>query len=544
MAKKIRDFRTEKPEANRLICVTDAHGNCQGHLSTKIVWDGERIRTDLAHNLLVDPDNIVSWFYLDELYEKKQQKSIIMNTINEGKRVKSLNLIYTTMSENNSVVKMLRKRCGETGINLILVNPDKASLYKTADGFTLDTGAGQYSISPKNTVVMPRHPVLNSSESRNFQQTLEFYNFFTINTLAAIDACEDKYTTDRILRNNGIASPKSVVVNVDDLSDLDNKVATLGSMFPIVGKTLKGSLGIGVFICDSMMSLRSVLQMLSRIKPGQEIMLQQMIKSEYDLRIHVFNRNYGLSNKGGLEDYDIIGVMRRNKISDDFRSNFSLGATVERTELTDEQKDIAIRSARAIGCRWCGVDIITDSVTGENYVIEVNASPGLKGIESIYDDGNSPLDYIFRFMSNFISVTPEISVLGAKEYGEISMGDVQHYGSVVGFDMNRELSLVKVSASDLTYDERANKLGFHIGEQYFNVTPESVATYGGERSYLVSARVYFNNKEYKHIMFMVCVDSEDRGIVLGNNFLGHLGDKVLIDVSAEFLVTDNLKEDL
>ena len=54
------------PEPNRLLYVIDAKGNMQGHLSSKIVWDGECFRTDLAHSLLVDANNIVGWRYLDE----------------------------------------------------------------------------------------------------------------------------------------------------------------------------------------------------------------------------------------------------------------------------------------------------------------------------------------------------------------------------------------------------------------------------------------------------------------------------------------------
>ena len=59
-------FPDEMPEPNRLLYVIDAKGNRQGHLSSKIVWDGECFRTDLAHSLLVDANNIVGWRYLDE----------------------------------------------------------------------------------------------------------------------------------------------------------------------------------------------------------------------------------------------------------------------------------------------------------------------------------------------------------------------------------------------------------------------------------------------------------------------------------------------
>lgn len=460
--------------------------------------------------------------------------------LTESKKIKNLNLVFTAINKNSGIVKMLKKRCDDNGINLIVVDPNNSSVIKTKDGhFMIRTATDAYKVSPKNTVVMPRHPVLMSSEGRNFLQSMEFYKFFVINNLASIDACEDKYTTDRILCNNNIETPKSVIVNVDDLGNLEDKVAMLGNVFPVVGKTLKGSLGIGVFICDSMMSLKSVLQMLSRIKPGQEIMLQQMINSDYDLRVHVYNKNYNLNCRGNISDYDIIGVMRRNKISNDFRSNFSLGATVETFEITEEQKEIAIKSAQAVGCRWCGVDIITDRATGENYVIEVNASPGLSGIESIYKDGGSPLDYIFTFLKNFISVTPDISVLGKEESAMVSIGDADKVLTTVTFDINRELSLIKIPDSDCIYDEKQNKLSFHFKGEYVTVSPDSTAYYNGGQSYIISGSVVFNNHKYNHVMFMVCRENEGEFVIMGNNFIGNLGEKVMIDVSTSYIVTDD-----
>lgn len=71
-------FPDEMPEENRLLYVIDAKGNRQGHLGTKIVWDGKCFRTDLAHVLLVDPDNIVGWRYLNEDRESLKENGPVM----------------------------------------------------------------------------------------------------------------------------------------------------------------------------------------------------------------------------------------------------------------------------------------------------------------------------------------------------------------------------------------------------------------------------------------------------------------------------------
>ena len=62
-----RPFPQEIPEPFRRIVVKDKNGEYQGHLSTPIVWDGERFVSDLAHYMTVDPNNIVEWQYINEI---------------------------------------------------------------------------------------------------------------------------------------------------------------------------------------------------------------------------------------------------------------------------------------------------------------------------------------------------------------------------------------------------------------------------------------------------------------------------------------------
>ena len=52
---------------------------------------------------------------------------------------------------------------------------------------------------------------------------------------------------------------------------------------------------------------------------------------------------------------------------------------MEDKELTDEQKEIIIDTAKLSGCRWVGVDLM-DCEDGSNVVIEYNSSPGVQGI--------------------------------------------------------------------------------------------------------------------------------------------------------------------
>ena len=83
--------------------------------------------------------------------------------------------------------------------------------------------------------------------------------------------------------------------------------------------------------------------------------------------------------------------MKRVKISGDFRSNVSLGATAEKVELTKEQEEIALKVAKISGMPWCAVDIMplvkdSNPEIGDNVVLEYNSSPGTDGISEVIDE--------------------------------------------------------------------------------------------------------------------------------------------------------------
>ena len=76
---------------------------------------------------------------------------------------------------------------------------------------------------------------------------------------------------------------------------------------------------------------------------------------------------------------EVVASMRRKAHGSEFRSNFHLGGSVSIVELTEEQREIAIRSTETLGLELAGVDML-ESERGP-LVLEVNSSPGLEGIE-------------------------------------------------------------------------------------------------------------------------------------------------------------------
>jgi len=76
----------------------------------------------------------------------------------------------------------------------------------------------------------------------------------------------------------------------------------------------------------------------------------------------------------------VVASMKRQSLDDDFRSNLHQGGSGESVKLTDEEKKVAIKAARAMGLPICGVDMMRSS--RGPLVLEVNSSPGF-GIEKV-----------------------------------------------------------------------------------------------------------------------------------------------------------------
>ena len=71
--------------------------------------------------------------------------------------------------------------------------------------------------------------------------------------------------------------------------------------------------------------------------------------------------------------------MLRQGPEGEFRSNLHRGGTASLVKLTPEERSTAVRSAKAMGLRVAGVNMLRSN--HGPVVMEVNSSPGLEGIE-------------------------------------------------------------------------------------------------------------------------------------------------------------------
>ena len=76
----------------------------------------------------------------------------------------------------------------------------------------------------------------------------------------------------------------------------------------------------------------------------------------------------------------VIAAMKRQGAPGEFRSNLHRGGTAEPVRITSAERRAAVGAARAMGLNVAGVDILRSN--HGPLVLEVNSSPGLRGIEA------------------------------------------------------------------------------------------------------------------------------------------------------------------
>jgi len=151
--------------------------------------------------------------------------------------------------------------------------------------------------------------------------------------------------------------------------------------------------------------------------------------------------------------------MKREAVEKDFRTNYSLGGKVSGYEISDEIKDLACRAANAVGCHWCGVDLMIDSKSGKPYILEVNSSPGTEGISEaigrpIVDD---VIDYV-EDKNNWSYSKLEIGYL--ESIGIPTVGKM-----VAKFDTGNGSSACSIQADNAIEDD--GNLLWNIGDSKF-----------------------------------------------------------------------------
>lgn len=194
----------------------------------------------------------------------------------------------------------------------------------------------------------------------------EMQGAWTVSSSIAITRARNKLRAAQLLTKAGIDTPRTFVSR--NTTDIDALLDHIG--VPMIIKLATGTHGNGVVLADTKKAAKSALQAFYLYnEDGTNILLQEYIKESAGIDIRAF-----------VVGSKVVASMKRQSLDDDFRSNLHKGGEGTAVKLTDEERKIAVRAAKAMGLHVAGVDLMRSS--RGPLILEVNASPGF-GIERV-----------------------------------------------------------------------------------------------------------------------------------------------------------------
>lgn len=168
----------------------------------------------------------------------------------------------------------------------------------------------------------------------------------------------------QILAKENIPVPKTIFTNYTE--DLEGFLSLIDE-YPMIIKWIKSTHGIGVVKAENKSSAVSIMEAFLRMK-SRSIAQEFIGEAEgEDIRAFV------IGNK-------VVAAMKRIAQKGEFRSNLHRGGRAEIVKLDSEETRVCLNASRVLGLNIAGVDFLR-SKDGPK-VMEVNASPGLEGIET------------------------------------------------------------------------------------------------------------------------------------------------------------------
>ncbi len=191
----------------------------------------------------------------------------------------------------------------------------------------------------------------------------EMMNVYCLNKSLPITSSRDKLNTLQLLSHENLPMPTTSFSH--SVYETKHLIKMVGGA-PLVIKLLEGTKGVGVVLAETSKAAESVINAFKSLKA--DILVQEFIKESKGRDIRCFV----VGNK-------VVAAMERQAEEGEFRANMHLGGKARAIEITDEEKNIAIKAVKTLGLDIAGVDMVRSN-SGPK-ILEINSSPGLEGIE-------------------------------------------------------------------------------------------------------------------------------------------------------------------
>lgn len=256
--------------------------------------------------------------------------------------------------------KRLVEAAAEKGHTLDVINTLHVHMNITSNKPVLRYGGRSL---PLYDAVIPRIGASITHYGLAVLRQFEMQGVFPLNESVAIGRSRDKLRAMQLLARAGIGLP--VTAFAHGPRKAEEVIEEVGGA-PVVVKLVEGTQGMGVILAETTASAKSIIEAFSAANIN--ILVQEYIAEAEgsDVRAMVV---------GGR----VVGAIRRVGRAGEFRSNLHRGGAAEPASITAEEAETAIHAAAVLGLNVAGVDMLRSN--RGPVVLEVNSSPGLKGIE-------------------------------------------------------------------------------------------------------------------------------------------------------------------
>ncbi|MEM9844959.1 MAG: 30S ribosomal protein S6--L-glutamate ligase [Pseudomonadota bacterium] len=217
---------------------------------------------------------------------------------------------------------------------------------------------------PRYDAVIPRIGASITPYGTAIIRQFETIGTFCVNPSAGITASRDKLHAHQIMSRAKVGMPNTAFAASP--KDTANLIGLVGTA-PLIVKLLESTQGKGVVLAETKKAAESVIDAFRGLRAN--FLVQDFVKEAAgeDIRCLV------IAGK-------VVASMKRTGAEGDFRSNLHRGGSAKSVRISREERETAVRAARAFGLGLAGVDLLR-SENGPK-VLEVNSSPGLEGIET------------------------------------------------------------------------------------------------------------------------------------------------------------------
>ncbi len=208
----------------------------------------------------------------------------------------------------------------------------------------------------------------------------EMMGTYSVNESVAISRSRDKLRSLQLLSRKGVGLP--VTAFAHDTKATGSIIKLCGGA-PVVIKLLEGTQGVGVVLAETQKATESVIEAFRGLNAN--ILVQQFVKEAGGADIRCF-----------VVGSKVVAAMKRQGAEGEFRSNLHRGGNATLCKITPTERATAVQAAKVMGLNVAGVDLLRSN--SGPVIMEVNSSPGLRGIEEATkkDVAGTIIDFIVK----------------------------------------------------------------------------------------------------------------------------------------------------